>query len=60
MVFKFFCCLVMEKIEDKVLSCLYEKTLTYCENPFINHLQNACCGIQEAACDSVNCSVSQR
>ncbi len=33
-VFKFFCCLVMEKIKDKVLACLYENT--NCENPFKN------------------------
>jgi hypothetical protein len=31
------------------------KTLTNCENPSSNCLQIACCGIQEAACDSVNC-----
>jgi len=27
MVFKFFCCLVMEKIEVKVLACFYKKPL---------------------------------
>jgi hypothetical protein len=36
------------------------KTLTNCENPSRNPLQNACCGIQEAACNSVNYSVSRR
>jgi hypothetical protein len=36
------------------------KTLTNCENLSSNPLQTACCGIQEAACDSVNCSVSRR
>jgi hypothetical protein len=28
-----------------------------CENPSSNPLQIACCGIQEAACDFVNCSM---
>ncbi len=36
------------------------KTLTYFEDPNQNPLQKACCCIQEAACDSVNCSVSWR
>ncbi len=36
------------------------KTLTNYENLFSNRLQIACCGIQEAACVSVNCSVSRR
>ncbi len=31
------------------------KTLTNFENPSSNHLQTACCGIQETAYDSVNC-----
>ncbi len=32
MVFKFFCCLVMEKMEDKVLACFFENTyLYYCQ-----------------------------
>ncbi len=35
------------------------KALTICENPSSNPLQTACCGIQEAARDSVNCSGSQ-
>jgi hypothetical protein len=35
------------------------KTLTNCENPSGNPLQIACCSIQEAACDSVDCSVSR-
>ncbi len=34
------------------------ETLTNCENPSSNPLQIACCDIQEAACDFVNCSVS--
>ncbi len=36
------------------------KTLSNCENPSSNPLQTACCGIQEPAYDSENCSVSQR
>ncbi len=36
------------------------KTLTTCGNPSSNPLQIACCGIQEATCDYVNCSVSRR
>ncbi len=35
------------------------RTLTNCENPSSNPLQNASCCIQEAACDSVNYSVSR-
>jgi hypothetical protein len=31
------------------------KTLTNCKNPSSNHLQTACCGINEPAYDSVNC-----
>ncbi len=38
----------------------FMKTLTNFEDPYWNPLQNACCGIQEAACDSVNCSLSRR
>jgi hypothetical protein len=34
------------------------KTLPNCENPSSNPLQIACGGIQEAACDFVNCFVS--
>jgi hypothetical protein len=36
------------------------KTVINCENPSSNPLQNACCDIQEAACDSANCSVSRK
>jgi hypothetical protein len=38
------------------------KTLTNCDNPSTscNPLQIAYCGIQEAACDSENLSVSRR
>jgi hypothetical protein len=54
-VFKFFCCLVMEKIKDEVKACFYMKTLTNCENPSSNPLQTACFGIQKPAYDSVNC-----
>jgi hypothetical protein len=53
-VLKFFCCLVMEKIKDKVLVASM-KTLSTCKNPFSYPLQTACCGIQEPAYDSVNC-----
>jgi hypothetical protein len=42
-VFKFFRCLVGEKIEIKVFACL--KTLINFEDPYRNPLQNACCGI---------------
>jgi len=49
----------MEKIKDKVWLASM-KTLSNCENPFSNPLQIACCGIQEATCDSVNCFVSRR
>jgi hypothetical protein len=41
----------MEKLKDKVLACL---TLRNCENPYSNLLQIACCGINEASCDSIN------
>ncbi len=51
----------MENIKDQFKFWLASmKTLTNCENRSINPLQIACCGIQEAACDSVNCSVSLR
>jgi hypothetical protein len=43
--FKNFCCLVREKIKDKVLACS-TKTLTNCETPSSNPLQIACCSIQ--------------
>jgi hypothetical protein len=56
---KVFCCLGTEKLKDKELATSM-KTLTNCENTSSNPLQIACCGIQEAACDSVNCSVSRR
>jgi hypothetical protein len=46
-----------EKIKYWLVSM---KTLPNCENSSSNPLQTACCGIQAAACDSVNCSVSQR
>jgi hypothetical protein len=59
MFFKLFCCLVMEKLEDKVLAYSMKK-LSHCENPSSNPLQNAFCGIQEAACDSVNYFVNHR
>ncbi len=36
------------------------KTPSNFEDPHWNPLQNACCGIQEAACDSLSCSVSLR
>ncbi len=36
------------------------KTVNNCENPSTNPLHTACCGIQELAYDSVNCSVSWR
>jgi len=57
----FFICAesIGEKIKDTVWLASM-KTLTYCENPSSNPLQIACCGIQEAACDPVNCSVSRR
>jgi hypothetical protein len=35
------------------------KTLN-CKNTSSNPLQTACCGIQEPADDSINCSVSRR
>ncbi len=57
-VVKFFCCLIMEKLKDKVFAC-FQKNTNF-ENPFNNSLQTACCGIQEPALDSVNCSVSRR
>jgi hypothetical protein len=47
-VVKNFCCLVMEKLRDRVLACFYE-TLTNCENPSRIPLQVACSGIQEPA-----------
>jgi hypothetical protein len=51
-----FCYRVMEKKKMKFwLPSL--KTLIKFENPSSNPLQIACCGIQEAACDSFNCSV---
>jgi hypothetical protein len=50
----------MEKIKVKKFFVPSMKTLTSCENPSSNPLQIGCCGKQEAACDSVNCSVSQR
>jgi hypothetical protein len=46
----FFVALLWRKWKFKVLLAKFE-------DPYRNHLQNACCGIQEAACDSVNCSV---
>ncbi len=46
----------MEKIKDKILACFYENT-NLLWNPSSYPLQIGCCGIQEAACDSVNCSV---
>jgi hypothetical protein len=53
--FKFFSYLVVEKLKDKVLACFHENT------PSSNPLERiGCCGIQEAACDFVNCSVSRR
>jgi hypothetical protein len=58
-VFKVFCCLGTEKLKDKELATSMQ-TLTNCENTSNNPLQIACCGIQEAACDSINCSVSRR
>jgi hypothetical protein len=48
-----------EKIKDTVWLASM-KTLTYCGNPSSNPLQIAYCGIQEAACDSVNCSVRRK
>jgi hypothetical protein len=39
-----------------LLFCFYEM-LTNFEDPYWKPLQNAWCGIQEATCDSVNCSV---
>jgi hypothetical protein len=56
-VFKLFCCHVMEKLKFSLASM---KTLTNYENPSSNHLHTACCGIQEPAYDSVNGSVSRR
>jgi hypothetical protein len=53
---KSFCCLVMEKINFKVLAWFHE-TLINCENPSSNPLEIASCGIQEATCDTVYCSV---
>ncbi len=35
------------------------KTHTNFEDPYWNPLRNACCSIQEAAYDSVNCSISR-
>jgi hypothetical protein len=52
-----FCCLVIEKKKIKFWLASM-KMLTNCENPSSNPL--ACCGIEEAAWDSVNCSVSRR
>ncbi len=49
---------LMEKTKDKFWLASM-KTLTNSENPSSTPLQIACCGIQIAACDSVNCSVSQ-
>jgi hypothetical protein len=58
-VFKFFGCLVVENL--RIIFWLASiKTLVNCENPYSNPLPIACCGIQEAACDSVNCSVCRR
>jgi hypothetical protein len=39
---------------------LHYENNSNCENSSSNPLQIACCGIQEAACGSVNCYVSQR
>ncbi len=58
MVFKLFWCL-MEKMEIHVFACFYE-TPTNFEDPYWNPLKNAWCDIQQAPCDSVNCSVSRR
>ncbi len=56
MVYKFFWCLVMMKMVIQIASM---KTPTNFEDTYWNLLQIACFGIQEAACDSVNCSVSR-
>jgi hypothetical protein len=53
--FKSFWCLVMEKILFFILASA--KTLTNFEDLYYNPHQNSCCGLQEAAYDSVNCSV---
>jgi hypothetical protein len=50
----------MEKIKVKKFWVLSMKTLTSCENPASYPLQIDRCGTQEAACDSVNCSVSKK
>jgi hypothetical protein len=47
----------MEKIKDKFFLASM-KTLTNIEIPSSNLLQIACCSIQEAACDSVNCLIT--
>jgi hypothetical protein len=59
MVIKISWCLVIEKMEFKFLLASM-KTLTNFKDPYGNPLQNVCCGIPEATCDSVNCSVSRR
>jgi hypothetical protein len=42
----FFAALLSRKLKLKFWLASM-KTFTYCENPFSNPLQNACCGIQK-------------
>ncbi len=56
---KKFCCLLWRKWKIK-LWLASKKTLTNFEYLSRNPLQIACCGIQEATYDFVNCSVSRR
>jgi hypothetical protein len=59
-VFKFFIAALIWRNKKIKFWLASMKTLTNCENPSSNPLQIACCGIPEADCDSVNCSVSRR
>jgi hypothetical protein len=53
--FQNFCCIFVQKIQNKVSVCFYE-IITNCENPSSNPQQGACSGFPEAACDSLGYS----
>ncbi len=55
----FFGALFWRKWKFKFLLASMKKYTNF-EDPYWNPLPNACFGIQEAACDSVNCSISRK